>query len=139
MSAARSFPLFLVLLSVALALISQPDFAGDIRRVRGLQAQAGSLTQRDAVPAGYVAAPYYPAPPGGWVSSWAAAYAKAEKVVANMTLAEKVNLTTGTGELMGPCVGNTGSAMRFGIPNLCLQDSALGVAATDSRPITASL
>lgn len=78
-------------------------------------------------------APYYPAPPGGWVSSWVAAYAKAQVVVANMTLAEKVNLTTGTGELMGPCVGNTGSALRFGIPNLCLQDSALGIAATDSR------
>jgi beta-glucosidase len=33
---------------------------------------------------------------------------------------------------MGPCVGNTGSALRFGIPNLCLQDSALGIAATDN-------
>ncbi|KAE9379142.1 glycoside hydrolase family 3 protein [Stipitochalara longipes BDJ] len=49
-----------------------------------------------------------------------------------MTLAEKVNLTTGTGESMGPCVGNTGSALRFGIPNLCLQDSALGIADTDN-------
>jgi beta-glucosidase len=29
-------------------------------------------------------------------------------------------------------VGNTGSALRFGIPNLCLQDSALGVAQTDN-------
>ena len=28
-------------------------------------------------------------------------------------------------------MGNTGSALRFGIPNLCLQDSALGVAMTD--------
>jgi hypothetical protein len=36
-----------------------------------------------------------------------------------MTLAEKVNLTTGVGELMGPCVGNTGSVPRFGIP-VCL-------------------
>jgi len=51
-------------------------------------------------------------------------------VVANMTLAEKVNLTTGVGESMGRCVGNTGSAMRFGIPSLCLQDGALGIAAT---------
>jgi beta-glucosidase len=49
-----------------------------------------------------------------------------------MTLAEKVNLTTGTGLLMGPCVGNTGSVMRFGIPNLCLQDAALGIASTDN-------
>jgi beta-glucosidase-like glycosyl hydrolase len=50
-----------------------------------------------------------------------------------MTLAEKVNLTTGTGLYMGPCVGNTGSAPRFGIPSLCLQDSALGIADTDSN------
>jgi beta-glucosidase len=48
-----------------------------------------------------------------------------------MTLAEKVNLTTGTGIFMGPCVGQTGSALRFGIPNLCLQDSPLGVRNSD--------
>jgi len=29
-------------------------------------------------------------------------------------------------------VGNTGSALRLGFPQLCLQDSALGVAATDN-------
>lgn len=55
------------------------------------------LAKRDSVPAGYDARPYYPTPQGGWVSSWTAAYAKAAAVVANMTLAEKVNLTTGTG------------------------------------------
>lgn len=126
-------PVLLALLSLGLALASQPDFAWDAIRLRSLEAQAGSINARDSVPAGYVAAPYYPAPPGGWVSNWTAAYAKAQVVVANMTLAEKVNLTTGTGELMGPCVGNTGSALRFGIPNLCLQDSALGVADTDSK------
>ena len=31
-----------------------------------------------------------------------------------------------------PCVGNTGSAPRVGFPNLCLQDSALGVRSTDN-------
>ncbi|PGH27753.1 hypothetical protein AJ80_00541 [Polytolypa hystricis UAMH7299] len=44
-----------------------------------------------------------------------------------MTLAEKVNLTTGVGFFMGPCVGQTGSALRFGIPRLCLHDGPLGV------------
>jgi beta-glucosidase len=33
--------------------------------------------------------------------------------------------------LKGPCVGNTGSVPRFGIPDLCLQDGPLGVRATD--------
>ncbi|EAW06676.1 beta-glucosidase [Aspergillus clavatus NRRL 1] len=48
-----------------------------------------------------------------------------------MTLAEKVNLTTGTGIFMGPCAGQTGSALRFGIPSLCLHDSPLGVRNSD--------
>lgn len=79
----------------------------------------------------YSSPPYYPTPHGGWVSDWSDAYEKAYQVVSNMTLAEKVNLTTGTGFFMGPCVGQTGSAPRFGIPNLCLQDSPLGIRATD--------
>jgi beta-glucosidase-like glycosyl hydrolase len=118
----------------ALALIHEPPFAADVINAQLLQ-QYGNATleKRDDVPAGYVAPPYYPAPNGGWLASWTDSYAKAAKVVANMTLAEKVNLTSGTGLLMGPCVGNTGSALRFGIPNLCLQDSALGIAATDNN------
>ncbi|EKV06360.1 hypothetical protein PDIG_70540 [Penicillium digitatum PHI26] len=48
-----------------------------------------------------------------------------------MTLAEKVNLTTGTGFFMGPCVGQTGSVPRLGIPNLCLQDSPLRIRNSD--------
>ncbi|KAL2814484.1 putative beta-glucosidase F [Aspergillus granulosus] len=75
--------------------------------------------------------PYYPAPSGGWVSNWAEAYEKAHRIVSNMTLAEKVNLTTGTGIFMGPCAGQTGSVPRFGIPNICLHDSPLGVRNTD--------
>lgn len=48
-----------------------------------------------------------------------------------MTLAEKTNITAGTGIFMGRCVGNTGSALRVGIPQLCLQDGPLGVRNTD--------
>ncbi|CAN9184440.1 unnamed protein product [Alternaria alternata] len=48
-----------------------------------------------------------------------------------MTLAEKTNLTAGSGIFMGRCVGNTGSALRVGIPQLCLQDGPLGVRNTD--------
>ena len=61
----------------------------------------GSVLRRDSVPAEYVAAPYYPAPHGGWTSDWAAAYKKAEALVASMTLAEKTNITAGTGFYMG--------------------------------------
>lgn len=93
--------------------------------------QKKHIVERELVPSEYVAAPYYPTPPGGWVPEWADSYSRAYGIVSNMTLAEKVNLTAGTGLYMGPCVGNTGSALRFGIPNLCLEDSALGVALTD--------
>lgn len=52
---------------------------------------------------GFVAAPYYPAPYGGWVEDWANSYAKAKKLVDSMTLAEKTNVTSGTGIFMGMC------------------------------------
>ncbi|KAI1912713.1 hypothetical protein LOZ12_002609 [Ophidiomyces ophidiicola] len=91
----------------------------------------GHVNTRADVPADFRSPPYYPTPRGGWVSTWAEAYAKAHAVVSKMTLAEKVNLTTGTGYLMGQCVGQTGSAPRFGIPRLCLQDGPLGLRNTD--------
>ncbi|OJD34359.1 glycoside hydrolase family 3 protein [Diplodia corticola] len=85
------------------------------------------------VPDAYVAAPWYPAPYGGWTEDWSASYAKAAELVSNMTLAEKTNITVGTGYFMGRCVGNTGSAPRLGFPQLCLQDSALGVKGTENN------
>jgi hypothetical protein len=50
---------------------------------------------------GFIAAPYYPAPYGGWVADWADSYAKAKELVDSMTLAEKTNITSGTGIFMG--------------------------------------
>jgi beta-glucosidase len=50
---------------------------------------------------GFIAAPYYPAPYGGWVEDWADSYARAKKLVDSMTLAEKTNITSGTGIYMG--------------------------------------
>ena len=46
--------------------------------------------------------------PGGTVASWRESYEKAARLVDQMSLVEKVNITTGTGWQMGPCVGNTG-------------------------------
>ena len=64
-------------------------------------AAAGTMYKRDSVPPEFVAAPYYPTPHGGWTSDWAAAYIKAQALVSNMTLAEKTNITAGTGYFMG--------------------------------------
>lgn len=62
---------------------------------------------------------------------WQKAYDKARKLVEKMSITEKVNLTTGTGWGSGPCIGNTGSVPRLGIPELCLQDGPNGVRFTD--------
>ncbi|KAF2751699.1 glycoside hydrolase family 3 protein [Sporormia fimetaria CBS 119925] len=90
-----------------------------------------AVNKRLPVPAGYVAPPYYPAPHGGWTPDWSESYRKASLIVSGLTLAEKANITAGTGIFMGRCVGNTGSAERAGIPQLCLQDGPLGLRNSD--------
>ncbi|KAI9030703.1 glycoside hydrolase superfamily [Phycomyces nitens] len=61
------------------------------------------------------------------ISSWDLAYEKAEGLIGQMTLAQKVNITTGVGWMGGPCVGNSGMTTNPDFPGLCLQDSPLGV------------
>ncbi|KAK9454246.1 glycosyl hydrolase family 3 N terminal domain-containing protein [Dipodascopsis uninucleata] len=81
--------------------------------------------------------PIYPAPLGGRISSpaWEQAYNIARDLVSQMTLPEKVNITTGTGWEMGPCVGNTGPVPRLNIPSFCLQDSPLVIRDTDLNSV----
>jgi hypothetical protein len=57
--------------------------------------------KRHSPPPGYHVPAYYPAPYGGWVDEWKESYGKAKKLVDSMTLAEKVNITSGTGIFMG--------------------------------------
>ncbi|KAK4061828.1 CAZyme family GH3 [Trichoderma harzianum] len=76
--------------------------------------------------------PWYPTPRGGSVHQWADSYKKAAEMVANMTLAEKVNITTGTGWSMGLAVGNTAPALHVGFPALALQDGPLGIRFSDN-------
>nr|AAL69548.3 beta-glucosidase [Rasamsonia emersonii]5JU6_A Chain A, Beta-glucosidase [Rasamsonia emersonii]5JU6_B Chain B, Beta-glucosidase [Rasamsonia emersonii]5JU6_C Chain C, Beta-glucosidase [Rasamsonia emersonii]5JU6_D Chain D, Beta-glucosidase [Rasamsonia emersonii] len=75
--------------------------------------------------------PFYPSPWANGQGDWAEAYQKAVQFVSQLTLAEKVNLTTGTGWEQDRCVGQVGSIPRLGFPGLCMQDSPLGVRDTD--------
>ncbi|KAL8833025.1 MAG: hypothetical protein Q9170_004553 [Blastenia crenularia] len=75
--------------------------------------------------------PYYPAPWGSGAGDWTAAYGRARAFVSQLTLLEKVNLTTGVGWQSEQCVGQTGAIPRLGFRSLCLQDSPLGVRDTD--------
>ncbi|KAL1861773.1 hypothetical protein VTK73DRAFT_6915 [Phialemonium thermophilum] len=72
--------------------------------------------------------PFYPSP---WMNpeanGWEDAYAKAKAFVSQLTLLEKVNLTTGIGWQGGQCVGNVGSVPRLGLRSLCMQDSPVGI------------
>jgi beta-glucosidase len=77
--------------------------------------------------------PSYPSP---WMKGgigWDEAYAKAQAFVSQLTVLEKVNLTTGVGWEGESCVGNTGSIPRLNFPGLCLQDSPLGVRDSKSK------
>lgn len=53
--------------------------------------------------------PKYPSPWAEGLGDWTEAYAKARAFVSQLTLLEKVNLTTGVGWEGEKCVGNTGS------------------------------
>lgn len=79
-----------------------------------------------------VSPPSYPSP---WMNpdadGWGDAYAKAAAFVSQLTLAEKVNITTGVGWEGEQCVGQTGSVPRLGLRSLCMQDSPTGVRDTD--------
>ncbi|KAL8929723.1 MAG: hypothetical protein Q9172_000280 [Xanthocarpia lactea] len=75
--------------------------------------------------------PFYPSPWGSGKGDWASAYERARVFVRQLTLLEKVNLTTGVGWQSERCVGETGSIPRLGFRGLCLQDSPLGLRFTD--------
>lgn len=76
--------------------------------------------------------PWYPSPKGGADPAWGESYKKAAELVKQMTLVEKVNVTTGVGWSMGMCVGNTGPVQRLKFPSLCLQDGPLGIRFADN-------
>ncbi|KAI3339304.1 glycosyl hydrolase family 3 N terminal domain-containing protein [Ustulina deusta] len=74
----------------------------------------------------------YPSPwSSGGPDGWDAAYLRAHEFVSKLTLLEKVNLTTGTGNQADLCTGNTGSIPRLGFRELCLQDGPVGIRYTD--------
>ncbi|KAH7338247.1 glycoside hydrolase superfamily [Rhizoctonia solani] len=59
-------------------------------------------------------------------NAWKDAFTKAKEIAAQMTVEEKVNITTGQG-LYSACAGNTRGVPRLNIPPFCLQDGPAGV------------
>lgn len=94
----------------------------------------GLLSALSLSPGGHAADTPFLGFPSPWAAaadnsdpSWAAAYAKAIDFVSDLTLTEKINLTTGTGWEADRCIGNTGSVPRLGFRGFCLEDGPLGV------------
>lgn len=87
----------------------------------------GIWAWKASVPVDGLSPPWYPTPKGGTDAAWRESYKKAADMVAQMTLVEKVNITTGVGWSMEMCVGNNGAVPRLGFPQLCLQDGPLGL------------
>ena len=75
--------------------------------------------------------PFYPSPETRGKGNWTFAVDKARAFVAQLTLEEKVNLTTGVGWQGGRCVGNIPPIERVGFEGLCLEDAPLGVRFAD--------
>lgn len=97
-----------------------------------LLSAGGIWVNKTGVPKDGESDAWYPSPKGGTLEAWKESYKKAAALVDQMTLVEKVNVTTGTGWKMGPCVGNTGPVDRLGFPSLCLQDGPLGMRFVDN-------
>jgi len=95
----------------------------------GLDATPVDLETRDSLA---YSPPVYPSP---WMNSkapgWEEAYSKAKDFVSQLTLLEKVNITTGVGWMAERCVGNVGSVPRMGLRGLCMQDGPLGIRFSD--------
>lgn len=64
------------------------------------------------------------------VLSWDEAYAKADKLVSQLTLDQFVSISQGKGLLLGKCTGVSGSTTDPDLPGLCLSDGPLGVRAS---------
>lgn len=62
---------------------------------------------------------------------WADAYGKARRLVRQMTVEERANVTRGFASRDNVCAGNSGSVPRLRWPGMCLHDAANGVRATD--------
>ncbi|KAH6690952.1 hypothetical protein EV126DRAFT_94522 [Verticillium dahliae] len=61
------------------------------------QSTASIISPRQRVPDGFVAKSVYPTPHGGWDRDWVDSYGRAKAIVDQMTLAEKTNITSGSG------------------------------------------
>ena len=64
--------------------------------------------------------------------SWDEAYSKAQVLLNQLNLTEKIDLVTGSGWMNDNCVGNLPAMPSIKFPGMCLQDSPTGVRFTSN-------
>ncbi|KAI1175636.1 glycoside hydrolase family 3 protein [Nemania sp. FL0916] len=74
--------------------------------------------------------PVYPTPEGKGTGDWASAYSQAKKLVSQLNLEEKVNLTGGI-SVDSSCSGTIPAIPRVNFPGLCLSDAGNGPRTTN--------
>jgi beta-glucosidase len=123
-------------LLVAIPLILLSGLAGlaALRNDDGLSSADGNGANPDAIQDDShffgQSPPVYPSPNITGRGSWATAFGKARRLVGNMTLEDKVTLTSGVSPNSG-CVGRIAAVRSINFPGLCLGDAGQGLRGTD--------
>ncbi|KAF5240364.1 hypothetical protein FANTH_9624 [Fusarium anthophilum] len=71
--------------------------------------------------------PFYPSPPGKGLGNWSRAYEQASAIVSQMTLDEKVSVTSGQTTTPNGCNGMIPGVPRLGFPGICVNDGPSGL------------
>lgn len=71
--------------------------------------------------------PVYPSPQMSGTGGWDEALSKAQAMVSQMSLEEKVNITGGYESTTTGCSGSVPAINRLGFPGMCVQDGPAGV------------
>nr|RBQ92251.1 hypothetical protein FVER53263_11749 [Fusarium verticillioides] len=71
--------------------------------------------------------PFYPTPPGTGLGNWSHAYDQASALVSQMTMDEKVSVTSGQTTTPNGCNGMIPGVPRLGFPGICVNDGPSGL------------
>ena len=113
-----------------------PNFKGAVAALAALSlgnhatSESDKVVQSDTYFYGQSPA-VYPTPEISGIGGWEEALHKAQAMVSQMSLEEKVNLTGGYENSTTACGGNIRAVNRLGFPGMCLHDGPIGVRGTE--------
>ena len=113
-----------------------PNFKGAVAALAALSLVNHAISESDKVVQSdtffYGQSPaVYPTPEMSGIGGWDEALQKAQAMVSQMSLEEKVNLTGGYNNSSTACGGSIRAVNRLGFPGMCLHDGPIGVRGTE--------